>query len=243
MNRALLQTGIGAAVVALSTIASAQPRPYSPPRLVRAEVPAEPGHLVVGGGEVLIEFIVDERGLVTRPSIIRSTPPYTDMLLAVMAGWRFEPARAVNEFGSERPVETPVAVAAVFRPPNFYNGPTLGEGPREVGKLSGDVAVPVSVVTPAYPPQAYLATGVLYEVSLSPAGQVVEARGFAADPAFAGVARDALAQMSFRGGTYRSRPVPSTTYVLFAFRSPLLAPSVNPPPRDPRSPLTVPSSR
>jgi hypothetical protein len=243
VNRVLLQTSIGAAVVALSTVASAQPRPYSPPRLVRAEVPGEPGHLVVGGGEVLIEFIVDERGLVTRPSIVRSTPPYTEMLLGVMAGWRFEPARAINEFGSERAVETPVAVAAVFRPPTFYNGPTLGEGPREVGTLSSDVAYPVSMVTPSYPPQAHLATGVLYEVALNPAGQVVEARGFAADSAFVGVTRDALAQMSFRGGTYRSRPVPSTTYVLFVFRSPLLVPSVNPPSRDPRILLPVPSSR
>jgi hypothetical protein len=194
-------------------------------------VPAEPGHLVVGGGEVMIEFIVDERGLVTRPSIVRSTPPYTEMLLAAMAGWRFEPARAVNEFGTERAVETPVAVSAIFRPPTFYNGPTLGEGPREVGKLSGDVASPVSLVTPAYPPQAFLATAVLYEVLLNQSGQPLEARGFAADPAFDGVSRDALAQMSFRGGTYRSRPVPSTTYVLFAFRSPMLVPAVNPPPR------------
>ena len=180
--------------------------------------------LVVGGGEVLIEFIVDERGLVTRPSVVRSTPPFTQMVLGAMASWRFEPARALNEFGSERAVEIPVALSALFRPATFYNGPTVGEGPRELGKLSGDVAYPIALVAPPYPPRAYVASAVLYEVALNQAGQFVEARGIASDPAFDGAAREALAQMSFRGATYRARPVPSTTYVLFAFRNPIIGP-------------------
>ncbi len=198
--------------------------------------------LVVGSGEVLIEFIVDERGLVTRPSVVRSTPPFTQMVLGAMASWRFEPARAINEFGTERAVETPVALSALFRPSTFYNGPTVGEGPKDLGKLSGDVAHPVALVAPSYPPQAFVASAVLYEVVLNQAGQFIEARGIASDPGFDSAAREALAQMSFRGATFRSRPVPSTTYVLFGFRDPITAaprlplpPSTNPPEKPPFS--------
>ena len=35
------------------------------------------------------------------------------------------------------------------------------------------------------------------------------------------ITRESLSQMTFRGATYRARPVPSVTYVLFGFRQPL----------------------
>ena len=197
--------------VALGAIASAQTRTYTPPRLMRVELPAEPGFLVVGGGEVMIEFIVDERGAVTRPTVVRSTPPYTDMLLAALAQWRFQPARASDDRVVERAVEAPITITAIFRPPQFYNGPTLGEVPREVGRLSGDVAYPVSVRTPAYPPLAYEGGALLYEVALNESGRLVDARTFASNGGFERAALESLLGAQFRGATHRARPVPSVT--------------------------------
>jgi hypothetical protein len=215
---------------------AAQTRSYTPPRLVRVELPAEPGFLVVGGGEVMIEFIVDERGMVTRPTVVRSTPPYTDLLLAALAQWRFQPARASDDRVAERAVEAPVTVTAIFRPPQFYNGPALGDVPRDVGRLSGDVAYPVSVSSPPYPPLAYEGGALLYEVALNESGRLVDARTFASNGGFERAALDSLLRAQFRGATHRARPVPSVTYVLFGFRQPntigsLGPPSTTPPPR------------
>ena len=217
----LAAVGLGVFVFALSGTPSAQAPRYSPPRLTQAELPGDAGPMTIGGGEVMIEFIVDGRGLVTRPAVVRSTPPYTEMVLASLSRWRFLPARAVDEFGSERAVEMPVTVSALYRPPTFYNGPTLGEPPRDVGKLSGDVAYPLSLVPPPYPPRAFSGSMVLYEIALNDTGGVLDARGFAPLGGFESAARESLSQMTFRGATYRARPVPSVTYVLFGFRQPL----------------------
>jgi hypothetical protein len=175
---------------------------------------------VIGGGEVLIEFIVDQRGAVTRPVIIRSTPPYTQMVLDVIEDWRFEAARAVDERGVERPVEMPVTVSALYRPPTVYNGPTLGDSPREMARPSGDVAYPIAMVQPGFPPQALFGAVLLYEISLNEIGNMVEARGLTPGLGYESAARESLAKMRFRGATYRARSVPAVTYVLFGFRQP-----------------------
>jgi TonB family protein len=231
-----------ALVLTPGVIAFAQTRSYTPPRLLRAELPAEPGLLVVGGGEVMIEFTVDERGNVTRPTVVRSTPPYTEMVLAAIAQWRFQPARASDDRVPERAVEAPVTVTAVFRPPQFYSGPSLGESPREIGRLSGDVAYPISVTSPPYPPLAYEGGVLLYEVALAENGRLVDARTFASSGGFERAALAALLNTQFRGATHRARPVRSVTYVLFGFRQPNTIGSPRPP-STPPPPGSVPVSR
>ncbi len=175
---------------------------------MRVELPPEPAPTIVGGGEVMIEFIVDERGTVTRPVIVRGTPPYTEMILKAIAQWQFEPARAVDERGTERPVQAPITVSALYRPPTLLNGPTLGEAPKEFSRVSGDVAYPLLLQAPAFPPQALFGSVLLYEVVLNDAGILVEARSVASTSGFETAARDSLAKTRFRGATYRARPVP-----------------------------------
>lgn len=228
VTKTLARLSVVAAAVVCSTVSAAQTRPYSPPRLMRVELPPEPAPTVIGGGEVMIEFIVDERGTVTRPVIVRGTPPYTEMILKAISGWQFEPARAVDERGTERPVQAPITVSALYRPPTLLNGPTIGEAPKEFSRVSGDVAYPLMLQTPTFPPQALFGSVLLYEVVLNEAGILVEARGVASTSGFETAARDSLAKTRFRGATYRARPVPSVTYVLFGFRQPTtlgLAPS------------------
>src|SRR5918993_1261592 len=77
-----------------ATSVLAQPGKFTPPRLLKAELSALPSPMVVGGGEVLVEAIVDRAGRLTRPIVLRGTPPYTQLVLDAIAMWRFEPARA-----------------------------------------------------------------------------------------------------------------------------------------------------
>src|SRR5207253_7890731 len=71
----------GALAIALSAVLSAQQPSYTPPHLVRGDLPSLPPPTVVGGGEVLIEATVDQTGALTRPVVLRTTPPYTNIVL------------------------------------------------------------------------------------------------------------------------------------------------------------------
>ena len=206
--------------VALSAQALQAPR-FKPQRLTAAVLPPLPGPHVTGGGEVLIEAIVDRRGLATRPAVLRSTPPYTDLVLEAVARWRFEPARDVDYKGIEATVEVPVTVIAIYRPPVLTNAPTVGEPPKDLMRASGDVAVATATVAPLYPPNARDGGVALYEIGLDETGRVTEKRDVQSMGGFESAARDALAQFQFRPATYRARPVPSTTYVIFGFRTPV----------------------
>ena len=230
-------------VLALGTAAAAQAFRFTPPRLVKTELPPVPSPMVVGGGEVLVEALVDARGFPTRPTVLRGTPPYTQMVLDALARWHFEPARATDDGGREIAVEMPITVAAVFRPPTLYNMVLPGEPPRDFSRPSAEVAYPLTLPTPAFPPNAVMGAVVMYELLLDQAGRITESRSVQSVGGYEGVARDALGTMQFRGASYRARPVPARAYVLFGFR-PVTSPC-NPPatvPVPPTSPFPPPPS-
>ena len=213
------------AVLALgvATAAYGQSLKFTPPHLLKAELAALPAPNIAGGGEVLIEAIVDRTGTLTRPMIVRGTPPYTNMVLEAVASWRFEPASVVGPDGVETPVEMPISIGALYRPPILMNAPTIGEPVREWSKPSADIAYPISMEMPNYPPTARDGGVVLLEVALNEAGTITETRGIASTGGFESASREALMKWRFRGGSYRARPVPTTAYVLFGFRSPVVS--------------------
>jgi hypothetical protein len=215
---------VTAVSLAMAVVVSAQalqrPR-FVPPRLKTAELPPLPGVNVPGGGEVLIEALVDRNGAVRRPAIIRATPPFTELVLDAVARWRFDPARDIDSRGVETIVQMPVAIFAIYRPPILMNAPTVGEPPKEWGKLSAEAASPIATAAPNYPPQARAGGVVVTELSLNEQGGVTDTRMFASVAGFESASREALAGWRFRGGSYRARPVPSTAYALFGFRPPV----------------------
>ncbi|MEO5739185.1 MAG: energy transducer TonB [Vicinamibacterales bacterium] len=218
----MISRRLALATLALSVgaVAYAQSIKFTPQRLLKAEVSVLPSPMVVGGGEVLIEATVDRTGALTRPIILRGTPPYTQLVLDAASRWRFEPARVVGPDGIETTVEMPIAIGAVYRPPILMNAPTVGDPPKDWSRPSGDVAYPTSTAMPNYPPQARDGGVVLFEVALNEGGVVTETRGIASSGGFESASREALASWRFRGASYRARPVPSTAYVLFGFRPP-----------------------
>jgi outer membrane biosynthesis protein TonB len=231
----MLRTSVALAALAVSmaSAASAQRMEFTPPRLLKAELPALPAPTIAGGGEVLIEAIVDRAGMLTRPIVLRGTPPYTNMVLEAVASWRFDAARVrgLDGVNVDTTVEMPVAIAAMYRPPVLMNTPTIGEPPKDWSKPSGDIAYPLSIEMPNYPPQARDGGVVLLEVVLNEAGTITDTRGIASTGGFESASREALAKWRFRGGSYRARPVPTTAYVLFGFRAPnVLSPQLPSPP-------------
>lgn len=212
------------AVIGLAVAVSAQglqaPK-FVPPRITAAELPLLPAPTIAGGGEVLIEAIVDRSGRLTRPIFLRGTPPYMQIVLDAIPTWQFEPARNVDYQGVETTVEMPVTVLAIYRSPVLMNTPTIGEAPKDLMKSSGDAAMATVTVAPLYPPDARDGGVVLFEIALDEGGRVTETRGVASTQGFESAARAAVAQFRFRAGSYRARPVPATTYVLLGFRPPV----------------------
>ena len=225
----------GLAALALGVVVSGQvlqkPR-FFPPRLKivdhAPDLPPLPSPNVAGGGEVIMEALVDRRGAVLRPAIIRGTPPYTQFVLDAVARWRFDPARDIDYKGFETTVDVPVAIVALYRPPVLMNAPTIGEPPKDWSRPSGDAPYPVATAMPNYPPNARDGGVVLFELSLDEAGAVQNIRGLGPASGFESASREALAGFRFKSGMYRARPVPSTVYVLFGFRPPVGLPAVAP---------------
>lgn len=220
-------SGFTLLVLALSTDLAAQQRAtFFPPQISTAVLPAAPVPTVAGGGEVLIEAIIDRSGAVTRPVLLRSTPPYAQFMLDAVAQWRFLPARAASPGVSEAPVDASVLIAAVYRPPTLFNAATVGDSPKDLAVPSVEVALPAALISPAYPPRAansVTISTVLFEVLLDETGQMREVRTIATDPAFESAARDALMQWKFRPALFRGRAAAATAYVLFGFRPPVVS--------------------
>lgn len=206
-------------------LAAQQPGTFVPPRISSAALPVAPPPHVIAGGEVLIEATIDRSGTVTRPVLLRSTPPYSQLMLDAVVRWRFVPARAPNPEGKDAPVDVPVLFAAVYRPPTFINAPTIGEPPKDLALASREVPAPSALILPVYPPRALHAATValLFEATIDQTGAITDIRAVASDPAFESVARDALMQWKFRPAMFRARLVPANVYVIFGFNPPVLS--------------------
>jgi hypothetical protein len=185
------------------------------------EVPSLPGPNVVAGGEVVIELTVDAKGRPRTPVVLRSTPPYTQVVLDAVMEWQFTPALALNSEGTAEPVEGQVLFVAVYRPPSILNGPTLGEPPVQLSPASTAVAAPSAIVPPVYPVKSLGQGLMLFELRINEEGRVAESAALATTAGFEEVSRDALRQWTFKPALYRGRPAWASTYVLFGFMPPL----------------------
>ena len=117
--------GVFALLLLPAAQGAAQELPASARLRAGAAVPLAPT-MVLGGGEVLLDVTIGTDGGVSHIETLRSTPPYTELMAGYVQGWRFDPAKG-SVRGVLQTVNGHVLVAAVFRPPDIYNGPSRGE--------------------------------------------------------------------------------------------------------------------
>ena len=183
-------------------------------RYKRGSMPAVP-LLTVSGGEVWLEALVAPDGGVTTVDVLRTTPPFTDAMLAAVRAWQFEPAAT----GSTA-VASHVLVAGMLTPPAL-TGPTLGVPPKSVGLASDDAPRPTSTTPPNYPPRALGNGIVLVEVTIKDSGPPADVRIVIASPPFDSAASAAARSWRFEPARRNARVVTTRAYVLFAFRQPV----------------------
>ena len=211
-----------AALIALAAPATAQPQPYSAARYAGGGPPGL-APVAVGGGQVIVELSLTATGSIERARTLRSTPPFTQMVLDALNSWRFTPATddPLDRDGKPegpRNVASKVIVAAIYRPPALQ-GPTLGERPREVATAAADVAFPTSIPEPLYPPTAPFGGVVIVEVRVSPSGAVSETRVVSPAAPFDQAALDAARQSRFRAAAIKGAD--TYAYVIFGFPQPI----------------------
>jgi TonB family protein len=194
------------------SVAALQPS-TSPAQYRSGPLPPVPTH-AVGGGEVLLEVHVTHSGSVNGITVLRTTPPFTDLMTTAVQAWRFQPAQ------QDGPVESTVLVAAVFRPPTF-DAPTLGRGASNAATPGREIPFPTKMVTPLYPPRAIDNLAVLVEARVGSSGNVTDAKIVGATSGFDGAALQAAREWLFRPAESSSGPVPSIVYIVFGFRQPV----------------------
>lgn len=198
---------------------------FEPARFESGDVFIQPP-MTAGGGEVLLELGVSSSGEVTGVTVLRKTPPFTELLRQAVSGWRFAPAREVLE-APEAPVaiDTKVLVAGFFRPPTLYNAPAGGEAPEDVAPPSADVPFPTTMVAPFYPPTAYLHMSqmVVMEVEVGAEGKVTSSKVIRKAEGLDAAATDAAREWRFRPARRDGKAVPSVAYIVFGFREPVVS--------------------
>jgi TonB family protein len=173
--------------------------------------------MAVGGGQVFLEVSIDRGGHVAAVTPLRTTPPFTELMIDAVRDWMFQPA---DEDG---PIESTVFVAAVYRAPAF-EAPTLGELPKDIAAPSSGAPFPIVTIAPRYPPRARTGGVVLVETTVDREGSVSDVRVVRSAPPFDAAAAAAARQWRFRAALLRGTPVGSIVYIVFGFPAPVTLP-------------------
>lgn len=197
-----------------------QPVPTAARLRAGASVPLAPP-MVVGGGEVVLDVTVNPRGAVTRVTPVRATPPFTDLMSSAVKGWRFDGATAAVK-GVLEPAEGHVLVVAVFRPPQVFAGPSLGEPPAQVGQLAGSLPQPGTLTMPAtYPPRAVRDGTVLIEIELTAAAVATSHKVMSPASIFDSAALETVKEWRFGFPSDPSGADRLFAYAVVGFREPI----------------------
>ena len=188
---------------------------FVPARRVSGSLPATPPPTVIGWIDETLEVAIDATGHVAEVKMLRATQLPTDPLALAVADWRFRPAT----YGGHA-VPSRVLVAAMFRPPQLYDNPTLGAPPVDLAAPSDEIPFPLVNTPPRYPPLAIGDAIVLVEASVTANGRAQRLRIVGGAPTFDRAALDAAIRWSYRPARWNNRVVQAYAYLVFGFRQP-----------------------
>ena len=210
-----------AIVLAFTAAAPAQQRDPEPARFSGGSIPRPSPNtspLAASGGDVILSVAVSASGGVGQIDVLRTTPPYTDIVIAAVKTWRFSPALD----SLRRPIDTHVLVDAVFGPPSIMV-PTVGTPPKDVTTNDARVPFPAQTNMPLYPVNARAQGTVLVEARVERSGRVSEATAIRSAPPFDSPALDAARSWTFRPARDAAAFPATYAYLLFVFRQPNLS--------------------
>ena len=190
------------------------------PRVREINVPPIPV-LAMGGGEVMLEVTVDERGAVIEVAKLRATAPFTESMAAAVVTWRFDPAIGI-EGKQRKPVAGRVLVIGLFRPPTLYSGPAPGGQVQVRGEPSAVLPRLVAPMPVTYPPMAVGSRVVVLELAVGSQAETRGVRVVTTPSGFDGAALQSVQSWQFTSPRDPSAADPLYVYVVLGFRTPIL---------------------
>jgi len=208
--------GVAVLAAVLMPAAAFAQADIQPARFIDGSIPQMPP-LAAGGGDVMLSVAVSASGSVGAVDVLRSTPPFTDVVTTAVRTWRFAPALD----GKRKPMDTRVLIDVVIGAPSL-NVPTAGAPPRDVSSSDTRVPFPAQVSAPSYPVNARSEGTALVEARVDPTGHVVAVTSLRSSPPFDVVAMDAARSWTFRPAQGADTPPSTYAYLVFAFRQPVM---------------------
>jgi TonB family protein len=205
-----------ASLYALLIAATAAASDFAPARRVSGLAPALPPPTAVGWIEETVDVAVDASGVVRDVVLLHGTAPSPTLLGPAVATWLFRPATV-----DKRPVSAHVLAEALIRPPQLFDGPTLGAEPADFAPAPDAVPYPTAVHRPRYPPLAVGDAMVLVEVLVGEDGRVRDAAVVQGAAGFNDEALDTAREWVFRPAHHNGELVPAYAYLAFGFRQPV----------------------
>lgn len=200
---------IGIASLTLAALSAAESA-TQPPRLIRAQIGADPWG-AQSGGIAACDVRLDARGAVVGVDLVQDVPPYGTLLRDAVRSWGFEPART-----NGRRVGARVLVLGLFRPPTL--SVQAPENPLyKSTRAPEEIPWPTSVALPPNPANVVGSARVFVEADVADQGTVVSARVLGTATAFDSAALDAARQWVFRPAARAGRPVASRAFLIFSF--------------------------
>jgi TonB family protein len=184
-------------------------------RLVSGDVPYVPVQ-AIAAGEVLLSVTVSDTGAVGAIDVLRSTPPFTEAVVAAVRGWRFAPAQD----DQRKPIVSRVLVGAMFGPPSIRT-PTVGTPPKDITPAATALPMPLTTAIPEFPTNARNGGTVMIETLVAPSGKVVAVTAIRSSPPFDEPAMEAARGWSFRPPQGPGLPPNTYAYLIFSFRPPV----------------------
>lgn len=203
---------IALAVALAATIAAPE---FEPARRVSGALPQLPPPNTVGWLDETVALTIDAGGRVQDVGVLQASKP--QFLAPAAATWLFRPATE-----NRVPVPSRVLAVTAFRPPQLYDGPTLGEPPTERAPAPDEVPLPTVTLKPRYPPRALTDGVVLVEVLVGIDGRVTDASVMEGAPGFNEEALITARQWVFRPARRHGELVTAYAYVVFGFRRPVV---------------------
>jgi TonB family protein len=186
---------------------------FVPPRAARVDSPSLPTGVVWMQASAIAK--IDTAGAVADVTIVHGPGPIGPALSSAARGWEF--AAALED---AQPVPSSVLVAAIIRPPSFPDIVGFGHTMEGVNRLPDDVAAPIQVQTPPYPPLAVGDGVVVIEIVVDADGAVRSLMIVTPSSGFDSAAEDAARQWKFRPARRNGSAVAGTVLVVFGFVSP-----------------------
>jgi outer membrane biosynthesis protein TonB len=210
---------IGAGLViflASFSIQSLAQAPFKPAEVISAGDIPYPVQSIADG-VVVLDVSLDEKGAITRTTVVRDIPSLTSAATSSVQSWKFSPASMRG-----KPEQSLIRVAVVFRPRAYFAaGPAFTPILSERGSNRADQTyIPpgiVSVSYPLYPINAAAPGTVVIQVTVGRSSAVQRLRVVRDLPPFTQVSVRAVNKWRFQTATLDGKPVASALGVGFVF--------------------------